>query len=252
MEAYLFPIRHTSDAGAKAVDIAPEALQSGVWTDRTESGVPVAQNCKIIKRVYRHLMGVEGGVIVDVGANTGTYALLAALLPSIRVMAFEPNPQTFEWLRDSLRRNAVLDRVDAFQLAASDRNGDAMLSVPRWKESVLATLSKPRYFEADGVVQVQTTTLDSFLKDHPLSRIDVLKIDTEGAEKFVLQGARETIGRFRPIMIVECGKLQTRQFGYERTESIALIEELEYRVERSGRDDVWCVPNEHAAAGTRT
>ena len=244
VKAYLFPIRHSRDAGAVPVDIAPEAYRSGVWTERTDDNVPLAQNYKVIKRAYRHLKGTPSGVLVDVGANIGTFALLAALLPSLRVVAFEPNPQTFHWLCENLHRNGLLDRVRAVQLAALDTIGDARLSVPRWEESVLATLAPPRYFEVDQVVPVRTTTLDGFLSEHPLDRIDVLKIDTEGAEQLVLRGARDTIRTFRPILIVECAKLATRQFGYECRETLALIAEYGYRCERVAKEDFWCVPAE--------
>ena len=86
-------------------------------------------------------------------------------------------------------------------------------------------------------------TLDAILKEAAVSRVDVIKIDVEGAEMLVLQGARETLARYRPALIVEVMDTQLRAMG---TSSVAIREYLRAAGYSAGRNidpfDVEFVP----------
>lgn len=133
-------------------------------------------------------------VSLDVGANWGMYT--GALLPlSRRVIAFEPNPNMARVLARSWRR-ATVHRV-----ALGAREGTETLSMPLMANGAASTgfgTLTPIGAQCE-TVQVQVCTLDSML----LSHVGFIKIDVEGFEMQVLDGAMVTINRERPNMLIE-------------------------------------------------
>jgi FkbM family methyltransferase len=151
---------------------------------------------------------VPSGVVVDVGANTGFYALIAArAAPSAEVLAFEPYPPAFDTLCRNIAANAGA-RVRAVPMALSDRIGEATLYVPTQEHGLVETSSSLEIgFRSNyGSTQaIRTTTLDTFLSTDRLAgrRVTVIKVDVEGHEASVIAGARATIARWRPLLFVE-------------------------------------------------
>ena len=136
-------------------------------------------------------------VSVDAGANRGVWTEVLRR-HSRRVCAFEPNPK----MCAELRRCARPD-VEVFPLALSDRSGHADLLVPqndRGYSNQGASLSPARIGDGRfGVMRVETRRLD----DLALDDVGFIKIDVEGHELEVLEGARETLRRHRPTLVVE-------------------------------------------------
>jgi len=136
-------------------------------------------------------------VSVDAGANRGVWTEMLRR-HSRRVVAFEPNPKMFAELRRCARAG-----VEAHPFALSDRSGTADLLVPRNDRGYSnqgASLSMTRI--GDGrfaTVTVETRRLD----DLDLGPVGFIKVDVEGHEIAVLEGARETLRRDRPTLVVE-------------------------------------------------
>ena len=149
------------------------------------------------------------GVVIDAGANTGFYALLAICASSAaHVLAFEPYRPVFDVLQGNIAANHVGCRIEAVPLALSDRSGPANLYVPTQEHGLMETSSslEPGFKEVHGEVQpIATITLDAFLAthSHARDRVTLIKVDVEGHDTAVLAGARETIARWRPLLIVE-------------------------------------------------
>ena len=149
------------------------------------------------------------GVVIDVGANTGFYALLATCASTAaRVLAFEPYRPVFDVLRGNIAANRAGGRIEAVPLALSHRSGPAMLYVPTQEHGLMETSSslEPAFKQVHGAVQsIATVTLDAFLATHPYARdrVTLIKVDVEGHDAAVLAGARETIARWRPLLLVE-------------------------------------------------
>lgn len=143
----------------------------------------------------------------DVGANIGLYSLgLSALAPRGRVLAFEPSPGSAEFLTTNVRRNHV-DNVEVFVTAVADHEGTiAFHDVPFFTAGSF-TAEEGSWLGSDAVgstlVRVPCTTLDAFVEDHAVERVDVLKIDVEGAELAVLEGGVETLAAHRPTVVME-------------------------------------------------
>jgi FkbM family methyltransferase len=141
---------------------------------------------------------------VDIGANKGVYTYALARLAK-HVWAFEPNPKMF----NILKRGAAAN-VTAAMLALSDRSGRSELRVPRMRKGGYsnqgASLSTTKISENYRIVDVESARLD----DLTLQDVGFIKIDVEGFETEVLEGARETIRQSRPIMIVELEERYTK------------------------------------------
>lgn len=135
----------------------------------------------------------RGGAFLDVGAHAGYFSLLAShrVGASGRVLAIEPNPRTFSSLQRHLTGNAVRN-VDAMMCGLADREGTLVLHVPPAQFDYNATLL-PR----DGWTraEVRVRTLDDCVREWNIERIDLMKIDVEGAEPLVLAGGEGALRR---------------------------------------------------------
>jgi FkbM family methyltransferase len=155
----------------------------------------------LLRTLEREL--VPGDVVVDVGAHVGVHALSAArrlreLAGGGHVIAFEPAPDSAERLR-----------------AAAERNGLDVLVVESGlgeAEGTVELLADPRYGAHDAGVRSQfgtgevvarapLTTLDAWAPRAGVGRLDVVKLDFEGAELLALRGMRESLRRLRPRLV---------------------------------------------------
>ena len=152
----------------------------------------------------------SGDVILDVGSNFGYYSVFisAYLKHHCIVHAFEPNPPVFERLLTNICLNDLTGVVYAHRVALGDAK--AMMSI-RNKPCNSGSGSASLVF--DGVdSNVEVITLDGFVQKHGLSRCDYIKVDIEGFEERFLRGARATISRFRPLLMIElCPPVLSRQ-----------------------------------------
>lgn len=145
--------------------------------------------------------------IVDIGANSGLYAVLAAgANKQARIHAFEPLPQALHVLRENVRLNRADDRITIVEAAASDETGSAQFFIPAGNAGVLemsASLSREFRAHHSQVICVPVTTLDQYVHERGIIRIDLLKVDVESQEHRVLQGASAVLSKHRPLILLE-------------------------------------------------
>lgn len=167
-----------------------------------------------------------GDLVVDVGASFGIYSLVAAsrVGPAGQVLAFEPAKASYE----ILCRNAELNGyhwLHPFHLALADRQGTAALHHD--PDPGRNSLGPTRSVSHE---QVAVSTLDNVLGAMGVrGRLAAIKIDVEGAEAFVLQGAQRTIVQFRPLIIFEINVDAARRLGSDPHASWTLLEGWGYR-----------------------
>ena len=146
----------------------------------------------------------EAQTIVDIGANTGLFALLAAKAnPACHVWAFEPVPFVFDMLQENKRLNE-LNNLETVPIAALDFVGESTFYITRTSVGIPTDSSSCQGFR-DEVVEyrVPTTTLDEYVQSKDIGRLDLVKIDAEAAENKVIRGALRTVERDRPYLICE-------------------------------------------------
>ena len=149
-----------------------------------------------------------GAVAIDIGANLGewTVPLARAVGAGGQVFACEPAPLAAKALEATLRANA-LRQAEVIRCAVGDHDGSAELSMPV-VTSVRTDTGTARIGAADRgheALSVPLNSVDSLLGKRSLRRVDLIKIDVEGHEKRVLDGAETTLSRFRPAMVIETG-----------------------------------------------
>ncbi|HXF61987.1 MAG TPA: FkbM family methyltransferase [Caldilineaceae bacterium] len=148
-----------------------------------------------VSTLFRSLLE-PGAVVVDIGANIGYYTLLAATRvgPTGKVIAFEPKEENCDLLRRSLAAND-LHNVVVHCCAVAESDGVAGYYSSSSNGSISNDLTRP------GARQVPTVALDDVLAGEP--RIDVIKMDIEGAEGRAFQGMQGVLRRSRPILFSE-------------------------------------------------
>ncbi len=169
----------------------------------------------------QYMLPEPGKCFVDVGANVGGWAFYVAKR-GFEVYAFEPGPKAFSQLKDRAAEYSNLhpysyalgdnDRIGRLGFAAFDKGGivDQEINLP-----------------GGGTVNVAVRKLDSL----HLPNVGVIKIDTEGYETPILQGAKETIKKYKPSLVIEAHK-QTgkaaQTFEEEKQKIEKILEALGY------------------------
>lgn len=181
-----------------------------------------------VSAVLRHMLA-EGATFVDAGANVGWFSMLAASVvgPSGRVFAVEPNPMNTGMVRLSAKENGF-DNVEVATIALSNRTGAMALETDGSNGRVVPVDGPPpEPLRASYVVA--SCTLDSLLATAGVVRVDLMKLDVEGAEPLVLAGAAGTVARDRPVIVSEFYPLALEAagggLGY-----LAQLRELGYRL----------------------
>ncbi|MGB8990913.1 MAG: FkbM family methyltransferase [Desulfobaccales bacterium] len=151
--------------------------------------------------VQRLLTG--DGVFWDIGANVGYFTLVAATALNNRgqIVAFEPGQNAYARLLENISLNAYRN-IRTYQVAVTDREGEAVLRVSGDIADSSATLYQSGQTEARGEV-CRTVALDHFLGTEGLRPPDLIKLDAEGAELAVLQGARGLVSESPPMFLME-------------------------------------------------
>ncbi len=150
----------------------------------------------------------QGGVAIDIGANLGEWTLPLAhrVGPAGRVLAVEPAPRAAAALGRTLAANA-LAQAELIRCALGDHDGTAEFAVPSVTSARVDTGTAHIGAAAIGheALSVALRRLDTLAIEHRLDRIDLVKIDVEGHERPVLDGAAATLARFRPALVLETG-----------------------------------------------
>jgi FkbM family methyltransferase len=146
-------------------------------------------------------------VVLDIGANTGIYSMVTKTLhPTSEIYAFEPSRNTF----DKLLQNKELNHFDmhCFSLALSDHFGESVFYDsfdPNQTSASLAADMHKLWGEnhVSNEYVVKTSTLDEFIKDHSIQKIDLIKIDVEMHEPEIIEGFKHSIKHLNPIIFIE-------------------------------------------------
>lgn len=183
----------------------------------------------LLRRILR-----PGDVFWDVGANLGYYALLGAACvgPTGRVVAFEPFPPAWERLQKNLGLNAF-GQVASFNAAVGGARGTATLFFEREVPDGVATFIRPE--RPSFSVVCNTLSLDQFLHEQREPPPMAMKVDVEGWEKAVLDGARHLLaGPAAPMLLLEMEDAHLVRAGTSRREIEQALSRLGYIAYRPG------------------
>ncbi len=156
-----------------------------------------------------------GMTFVDGGANVGAHTLMAstAVGPAGAVLSFEPVPATAEKLEAHVTHNQ-LDNVRVNRAALWHESGTVQLGLPLDKLGNVGAYTI-RGGDPASTVDAPAVRLDDYVQRCGIERVDLIKLDVEGAELFALQGMRQVLERHRPTLLVEICRTTCLRFGYE-------------------------------------
>ena len=190
----------------------PANLSSQLWIDPRERD-------DSLELFHAYLKA--GDRVVDVGANIGHTVLAAAVQvgESGRVFAFEPHPRTFAFLQENLALNNVAN-VESQNVAAGAAEGSALFSDDRRDDMNRID---------GGPLRVPVKPLDALVP--PTGSIALLKVDVEGYEKYVLEGATGVLSRTACVYF-EVSHAHFSRFGYTIRDLLAVLEGAGFRLLR--------------------
>ncbi len=178
--------------------------------------------------LWRKMMSLvkPDSVVVDVGAYIGLYTIAVArrMGPSGKVIAFEPDADSFAALKAHVQLNRISGQVELIQAAAGAENGTAPF------EAGKHSMSRITGKQAHDVRMVRAVRLDSVLAG---KRVDILKIDVEGFEEQVLRGASgilESPGRAPHTIFIEVHPYAWEELGVTSESLLKLLESSGYKV----------------------
>jgi len=195
---------------------------------------------------------------IDVGANIGFHTVLfAKRLPRRRVLSVEPTRAALTRLRRNIALNGVESNVCVFEGAASDASRQMEIkTIPGLEEySTLGELAHPSVAGAAYVTEfVEARKLDQLADERQLD-CGFIKIDAEGAEHSIFEGARGLLTKHRPVVVSELSDSLLRENGSSAREVVRFLESLDYVVRDPIRPaappgfrpfgDMICIPKEH-------
>lgn len=198
-----------------------------IWVYPDENGISLLRGYQSEEGIWRYLRKYLRSQMtcVDVGSNQGFYAMLFLRHGCEEVYCFEPLLSMTKRMSRNLRINN-LPYPHVEHLAVSHSLGTAEFNVAKLHESrsSLAELAE-EVGARSRKIQVNTTSLDEYFGS---KRIDVLKIDAEGAERDILRGAESILRAQRPLIVMELADVCTHQFGYNAEELLSLMRDVKY------------------------
>ncbi len=174
--------------------------------------------------LFRYFI-TEDSQVLDIGANVGQYASRLHKLMykgNGKIYCFEPESSNLKSL-ELMKRKLVLHNVTIIPKAVSNFSGSMYLSIPQFNNGLIVA-TRATLLNIDGITHqsqwVQVTSIDAFVSENKISRVDFIKCDTEGNEVKVLEGGRETIQTHLPILSFEMSYKNTQidwllAIGYE-------------------------------------
>ena len=185
----------------------------------------------------------SGSIVMDIGANVGEWTLNMAKMvgDTGRVFSIEPNPSMAQALKKTVAINN-LSQVSIFQGAMSNQTGHLDLTIPYTQDGQALPFGSQMGNEytppskdvavswgamaTTKTIKIQTTSIDSYISDKGIPKLDFIKVDVEGHEKYVIEGGIQTLRTFKPALFLEVGveTLEDRQIIADQ------LRELSYEI----------------------
>ncbi len=226
----------------KEVEIDKNCLSIGnSWINH--KGKIYAYDYKLVEFFYNQI--TDNSVVLDVGASSGNFSLIAKFKPDCWFHCFEPLLEVRDLLIKNRKLNKInTDKMKIYYYALMDYRtaSEAVdIKIPRNKKEMgLSSLGNPLRFSEWDTRKIHTQELDNLYSLHSIKKIDFIKVDIEGAELQFLKGAFNRLKSNMPAMLIEYNETNFNQFGYTKANLIDYLKQIGYtNFENVGREDLW-------------
>lgn len=169
---------------------------------------------------------------LDIGANIGLMTLnVLALVPNVRVFAFEPGPHQANFFEKTIQVNQLADRVILYKVAVSDSSGQSQFAVHVARHSSGDGFLDTGRAGKTNKVLVNVTTIDEWWDETGRSPIHAVKMDIEGAEYLALKGASQFLTSCRPIIFLEIQEVNIAPYQHSIIDLLQLLGGYGYKVQ---------------------
>jgi len=173
-----------------------------------EQGVFEADNVRLLQGLVR-----PGSYFFDVGANIGLMSVpVLYCVRDVRAVSFEPSPNTLPHLRRTIEQSSLGDRWTLIPKAVGMETGQVTFSVANPENGAYDGLRNTRRVEEATQATVEVTTLDHEWERLGRPQVSAIKIDVEGGELAVLQGALDLLKQCRPFVLLEWNKTNLKPY----------------------------------------
>lgn len=173
------------------LEFAPNVSLQLMSTDISHKQIAFLGFCELLPSRRIAQLAQAGGLMIDVGANYGYYSCIwTSANPKNRVIAFEASPRNFSALKLNLSKNGLETQVEVHQIALGKESGSLPFSLGPEEQSSWGGLLLNSEKDA---IKIPVTALDEHFLKSDYNQIEVLKIDVEGADTWVLQGAEQLL-----------------------------------------------------------
>ncbi len=174
----------------------------------------------------------EGMHVIDIGANIGitTVAIAKGIRRRGKLYSFEPVPEYFKILKENISSNG-LENVKVYELAVTDQVGRA----PFYQKELSSGIA---FEEGAKKFEVSTTSIDRFLSEEKVERIDLINMDCEGSELLVLKGAKKTLWENKVKIFCEIHHDFLKQLGQSVQDLVQYLQGLEFQVQSVSLNDL--------------
>ena len=171
------------------------------------------------------LLAEQSRVILDVGGSIGDYTCVGAnRLPADgHIVAFEPIPENQAYIKKNLEQNQLTSKATVAPVAVGDRDAEIDIYMVEGSVGTHSAAATSAAGVSTKSVHVPVVMLDSYVVENKLANIDILKIDVEGYDGFVLKGAQQLIRKFKPTMFIEFVADNLKNCGFDPNEFLVLL-----------------------------
>jgi FkbM family methyltransferase len=173
----------------------------------------------------------EGDVFFDIGANGGFFTVAAAkkIGSGGHVYAFEPSPRERALLERNIEINNLAN-VTVLPFAVGDQNENIKFVLA--EDGALNSIKETNHpsQKPESEIEVKMVTLDWFVKENNISKINFIKIDVEGAEKLAFEGSQEILSKVNPTILFEANQFTSTAFGYSKQDLFDCLYKHDYAI----------------------
>ncbi len=172
-----------------------------------------------------------GDIVFDVGANIGLISLaIHRKVPKTMIHCFEPSPYPYRMLKKTIRENALQKYFIPWNVGVYKNTGELTFHVHATKDALGDGIKDTHRAGETEPINIRVTTVDWFVAEHRIPALALIKVDVEGSELSVLQGAKQTLKKYRPAILFEANPKNVQTYNLRVNDIYRFLSSMDYSV----------------------